>query len=223
MINQTFSSEELELLAAGYVLNDLDETEQALVAELIETNAAMREQIRQSIAVMGILATNLPQKSPPQSLKTKITQVFETEFSGQKKTNLDNWFQEIFEAGWQTAAELLGNQTLSPAFRSVGVARAKTITIQPDNPISIILMLKITKTSLSQRNVILEILPSDRQEYLPNKLGISILDENGNQVIEETTDENSKNIKFQFSGLSRDSFSLKFVLANDFVLEDFLL
>lgn len=223
MMNQTFNQEELELLAAGYVLNDLDETEQALVEKLIQTNTAMRKHIRQSIAVMGILATNVPQKSPPESLKTKITQSFEIPFSTPKKTNLDNWFQEIFEIGWQTATELLlGNQTLSPAFRSFGVTMGKKITIQP-NLTSIILIVKITKTSSVDRDVILEILPSSEQQYLQNKLDISILDEEGKELIEKTTGENTKNIKFEFSGLSKEAFSLKLVFENYFVQEDFLL
>ena len=77
MTMTTFSSDELELLAAGYVLDDLDEAEMAQVEQLIQSSPAMREQIRQSLAVMGILATDAPQISPPVGLKDKITQAFE--------------------------------------------------------------------------------------------------------------------------------------------------
>ncbi len=50
MTMNTFNSDELELLAAGYVLDDLDEAEMAQVEQLIQSSPAMREQIQQSLA-----------------------------------------------------------------------------------------------------------------------------------------------------------------------------
>lgn len=73
----TFNAEEIELLAAGYVLDDLDEAERLQVEQLIASSPAMREQIRQSMGVMGILATDAEPISPPVGLKNKISFMFE--------------------------------------------------------------------------------------------------------------------------------------------------
>ena len=136
----TFNSEELELLAAGYVLDDLDEAEMAQVEQLIQSSPAMREQIRQSLAVMGMLTGDANPVSPPVGLKNKIRQTFDREkgnvpLKSREKTiiNLENWFQEIFEAGWQMATELLETPTFTPAFRNSGVEGGRVISIGPDN------------------------------------------------------------------------------------------
>ena len=237
MTMTTFSSDELELLAAGYVLDDLDEAEMAQVEQLIQSSPAMREQIRQSLAVMGILATDAPQISPPVGLKDKITQAFEEKDLGKivfesenvpvksrEKTiiNLENWFQEIFEAGWQMATELLETPTVIPAFRHSGVEGGRVISIGPDNT-PIILIVRVTETSTSNRDVVVEILPELKQEYLPSGLQLMLLEPDGDPVMEATTRQDNKNIKFEFTGTSGEAFSIKLELFNNFFQEDFIL
>ena len=68
----TFDSEQLELLAAGYVLDDLDDEEMAQVEELIESSPAMREHIRHSLELMGMVTDSVQKISPPMELKGKI-------------------------------------------------------------------------------------------------------------------------------------------------------
>ena len=233
----TLNSDELELLAAGYVLDDLDEAEMALVEQLIQSSPAMREQIQQSLAVMGILATDAPPISPPVGLKDKITQVFDEKDLGKivsesenipvksrEKTiiNLENWFQEIFEAGWQMATELLETPTFTPAFRNSGVEGGRVISIGPDDT-PIILVVRVTETSTSNRDVVVEILPELKQEYLPSGLQLLLLDSDGDPVMEATTRQDNKNIKFEFTGTSGEAFSIKLELFNNFFQEDFIL
>ncbi len=234
----TFNSDELELLAAGYVLDDLDEAEMAQVEQLIQSSPAMREQIRQSLAVMGILATDAPQISPPVGLKDQIRQAFDEEkdlgkivsesenipVKSREKTiiNLENWFQEIFEAGWQMATELLETPTFTPAFRNSGVEGGRVISIGSDNT-PIILIVRVTETSPSNRDVVVEILPELKQEYLPSGLQLLLLDSDGDPVMEATTRQDSKNIKFEFTGTSGEAFSIKLELFNNCFQEDFIL
>ncbi len=241
MTTNTFNPEELELLAAGYVLDDLDEAEKAQVEELIRTNPAMVEQIRQSIAVMEILAADVPPSSTSLNLKNKIIQAFVKEKNELKtisesenlavkslrKTtiNLSNWFLDEFEAGWQKAAGLLSTPTLTPAFRHSGISGEKTIgqktiTIGPDRT-TIILILTVTQTSLSDRDVTIEVKPSSEPEFLPQELQIQILDGEGNPAMEATTSENNKNIKFEFSGIVGETFSLKVICGDDSVSENY--
>ncbi|MGK7886971.1 MAG: DUF1822 family protein [Crocosphaera sp.] len=221
----TFDSEQLELLAAGYVLDDLDEEEMAQVEELIESSPAMREQIRQSLELMGILTDSVEKISPPVELKHKITSMFSEEknISIQKTIiNLDNWFQDLFETGWQTATELLETPTLTPAFRNSGVEGAKLITIGSDHK-PIILIVRVKNTTPSDRDVEIEILSELQQEYLPSELQLMLLDSDEDIVMEATTRQENRNLKFEFTGTSGETFSLKLRLFDDDFQETFIL
>ena len=229
MTINTFNAEELELLAAGYVLDDLDETEMAQVEQLIQSSPAMREQIRQSLAVMGMLTNDAEPISPPVGLKHKIRQTFDREkgnvsVKSNEKTiiNLENWFQEIFEAGWQMATELLETPTLTPAFRTSGVEGGRLISIGSDST-PIILIVRVTQTSTSNRDVTVEILPELKQRYLPSRLQLMLLDSDGDAVMEATTRQDNKNLKFDFTGTSGEAFSIKLELLNNSFQEDFIL
>jgi anti-sigma-K factor RskA len=223
----TFNAEEMELLAAGYVLDDLDETERLQVEELIESSPAMREQIRQSMAVMGILATDAEPMSPPVGLKNKISSKFEKEnnlIQSAKKNliQLDNWFQQIFDAGWQTATELLKTPSVAPAFRNSGVEGAKLISIGSNNT-PIILIVRVRETQESERDVAVEILPELEKEYLPSGLQLMLLDADGDKVMEAVTRQENRNLKFDFTGTCGETFSIKLELFDNFVREDFIL
>ncbi len=233
-----FNTDELELLAAGYVLDDLDEEEMALVEELLRSSSAMGEQIRQSLAVMGILTSDAEPISPPVGLKDKIGQAFDREKSFPniisesenvpvkplEKTiiNLENWFQGMFEAGWQMATELLETPTLTPAFRNSGVEGGRVISLGLEN-VSIILVVRVTETSTSNRDVVVEILPQVEQEYLPSELQLILLESDGDTVMEATTRQDNKNLKFEFTGTRGESFSVRLQLSNNFCQENFIL
>ena len=237
MTMNTFNTEEMELLAAGYVLDDLDEAERLQVEELIESSPAMGEQIRQSMAVMGFLVTNAEPMSPPVGLKNKINSAFEREKERGKnieeKNNLlqsakknliqlDDWFQEIFEAGWQTATELLETPSVAPAFRNSGVEGGKVISIGSNNT-PIILIVRVKETQESERDIAIEILPEIEQEYLPSGLQLMLLDADGDMVMEATTRQENRNLKFDFTGACGEVFSIKLELFDHFVREDFIL
>ncbi|MDJ0692088.1 MAG: hypothetical protein QNJ41_26790 [Xenococcaceae cyanobacterium MO_188.B32] len=72
--------------------------------------------------------------TPPLSVKI-ISEPKNVPVQSRAKTiiNLENWFQEIFEAGWQMAAELLETPSVTPAFRNSGVEGGRVISIGPDN------------------------------------------------------------------------------------------
>ncbi|HAC64312.1 MAG TPA: hypothetical protein DCF68_12420 [Cyanothece sp. UBA12306] len=221
----TFDSEQLELLAAGYVLDDLDEEEMAQVEELIQSSPAMREQIRQSLELMGMVTNSVEPVSPPMELKDKITSVFpEDKNIPRQKTiiNLDNWFQDLFETGWQMATELLETPTVTPAFRNSGVAGAKLITIGSNNQ-PIILIVRVKNTTPLDRDVEIEILSELQQEYLPSELQLMLLDSDENIVMEATTRQENRNLKFEFAGTSGETFSVKLRLFDDDFKQTFTL
>ena len=224
----TFNPEEMELLAAGYVLDDLDEAEKLQVEELIKTSPTMREEIRKSMAVMGVLATDAQPMSPPVSLKNQVSFAFEEKkkslLQTSKKTliQLDNWFQQLFDEGWQTVSEVLETPSIDPAFRNYGVEGARSIYLGSNN-VPIILIVRIRETQESERDIAVEILPELKNDYLPNKLQLILLDADGDVVMEATTRRENQNLKFDFSGTCGETFSIKLELSDDYFQENFLL
>ena len=238
MTSMKFDADELELLAAGYVLDDLDEEEMVLVEELMRSSPTMREQIRQSLAVMGLLGTDADPIPLPVGLKDKIRSVFEEEKDAVKivaqpknvpvktieKTiiNLENWFQEIFESSWQIATELLATPTVTPAFRNSGVEGGRVISIGSDDT-PVILIVRVKKTSTSNRDLVVEILPELKHKYLPTGLQLMLLDSDKNTVMQATTSQENKSLKFHLTGTCGEVFSIKLELFNSFFQEDFIL
>ena len=224
----TFNADELELLAAGYVLDDLDEAEKLQVEELLKSSPEMREQIRQSMAVMGILSTDAEPISPPLALKDKVSSAFAVANpsiaqSAQKSLiQLDNWFQQLFDQGWQTVSELLGTSQIAPAFRNSGAEGARLVSLGSEAS-PVVLVVRVKEAQNCDRDVTVEILPQLKQGYLPTGLRLMLLDEDEDIVMEATTRLENKNLKFDFEGACEESFSIKLELANDYFREDFIL
>ena len=224
----TFNAEELEMLAAGYVLDDLDEAEKLQVEELLKSSPVMREQIRQSMTLMGILATDPEPLTPPAGLKGKVISAFEKEqesllvSSKKKLVQLDNWLQQLFNDGWQTVSELLETPSMAPAFRNSGVEGARLVSLG-SGQIPIVLVVRVRETSVCDRDVAVEILPQLEASFLPSSLQLKLLDADGDIVMEATTRRENKNLKFDFSGTCGEVFSIKLELADDFFQENFLL
>ena len=188
----------------------------------------MREEIRKSMAVMGVLATDAQPMSPPVSLKNQVSFAFEEKkkslLQTSKKTliQLDNWFQQLFDEGWQTVSELLETPSIDPAFRNYGVEGARSIYLGSNN-VPIILIVRIRETQESERDIAVEILPELKNDYLPNKLQLILLDADGDVVMEATTRRENQNLKFDFSGTCGETFSIKLELSDDYFQENFLL
>ena len=188
----------------------------------------MGEQIRQAMAVMGILTTDAQPMMPPASLKKKIHSAFEEDKnsllqSTQKNIiQLDNWFQELFDQGWQTVSELIETPTVAPAFRNSGVEGARTISLGTDNA-PIVLIVRVKPTSTYDRDIVVEILPQLEHNYLPTNLQLILLDADGETVMKANTRQENKNLKFDFSGTSGEVFGVKLELFDDSFQENFLL
>lgn len=228
MKDEIFSLEKIELLAAAYVLDDLDEDEKEQVDNLIQTSSAMQEEIKKFLATMSILATSVPERSPSPSLKTKISKSFQENFHSDNLSNallmptrFSNWFQKIFTEGWQTLDELLSDSTFAlESFRNSGVSGGKKINIS-DNK-SIILAVKIKKSSPTVFNILLEVLPTKTQPYLPQLLKTKIINAEGLVQSEFTSDEKTENITFDLSGKLGEAFSVEFVFQDRNVIEKFI-
>ena len=71
-------SNQLQELAAGYVLDDLDATEKIKVEQLMQDNPSFLREIQELQAVMGSMATNVPLIQPPDHLFNQVMNAWET-------------------------------------------------------------------------------------------------------------------------------------------------
>ena len=74
-------SDEFQELAAGYILDDLDEDQSDEIERSMQTDEALRQELQELQAVMGILANDAPPMQPPAYLRDRILQAAALEMS----------------------------------------------------------------------------------------------------------------------------------------------
>lgn len=139
--------------------------------------------------------------------------------------NLSEWFENIFEAGWQAVEALLGTESaeLAFSFRSVpSVKRCKLIELGTAEQ-AVVVMVAITEDSTQEINICVEVQPPKGQPYLPPNLQLMVLDEDEEAVIDAHARSDNKNIQLEFGGEPGDRFSIKVALDEVSVTENFLI
>jgi hypothetical protein len=146
--------------------------------------------------------------------------------------NLSQWFENVFEAGWQAMEALLGTEPTelafsyrsAPSFRSTQqeVRRCKLIELgTPGQAVAMIVAL--TGESEQEIDISVEVQPPKGQTYLPSNLQLMVLDEDGEAVIDAHARSDNKNIQLEFGGEPGDRFSVKVALGNVSVTENFVI
>ena len=136
------------------------------------------------------------------------------------KIHLEQWFEGLFEEGWQQLNELLTPQQLSPVWGEE-LERAKEINLQTDLiSHSVILRVCLDKESEELIGVRIRVSPAGEKQYLPPSLQLQVLvdDEVFSSAIARSDD---LYIQCQFDAESGDEFATKLVLGNAEVDEFF--
>jgi hypothetical protein len=156
--------------------------------------------------------------------------------------NLNRWFENIFEAGWQTVEALFSPQAAHPALSvrnahrwgeintenlAAGVKRGKLIDLGiqlADNPVALIVTLTPAETD-EEVDIRLQVYPTGSQIYLPQSLQLIVLDETGATFPElEATARSADNcLQLEFSAQPGEQFSVKLALGDVSITEDFLI
>ena len=148
---------------------------------------------------------------------------------GKMRVNLNQWFQNVFDAGWQSLEALLGtNQDLVFSFRSVsrlsqaGVKRAKLIDLGLQlGSQSVALLVAITKDA-EQMGIVVQVHPVGG-DYLPPNLRLSLLSDSGEiQAVQSRTQDNYIQLK-RFRGLLGECFNIKVAFGDISVTENFVI
>jgi len=143
--------------------------------------------------------------------------------------NLSQWFENIFESGWQQIETLLGTQptNLALSLRSTpeaGVLRGKLIDlgIQHQGQ-AVVLVVALTPLHEQEMDISVEVHPKSGQTYLPPNLRLMVLDNLGEAVMEAIARSANNFIQLQFSGAPGERFSAKVALGDVSVSENFVI
>ncbi|MDZ8258527.1 DUF1822 family protein [Nostoc sp. ChiQUE01b] len=143
--------------------------------------------------------------------------------------NLKQWLENIFEAGWQEVETLLGTQGVNPAWSMRSKAGAflsrgklidlgKLLTAQ-----AVVLVVTLPADNEEEMDIIVEVHPTNGQNYLPPNLHLMVLDFEGASVMEAQTRSSNKNIQLEFSCEVGERFSVKLVLGDISITENFVI
>lgn len=139
--------------------------------------------------------------------------------------NLSQWFEDIFEVGWQAVEALLGTQPTELAFRfrnAACIRRCKLIEMGTPGQ-SVAVIVAITQESEQKMEISVEVQPPKGQTYLPSNLQLMVLDEDGETVIDAHARSDNKTIQLEFDGEPGDRFSVKVTLGDVSVTENFVI
>jgi hypothetical protein len=139
--------------------------------------------------------------------------------------NLSQWFENIFEVGWQAVETLLGTEPTDLAFsfrNAPCMRRCKLIELgTPSQLVAVIVA--ITGESEQEIDIIVEAQPPQGQTYLPSNLQLMVLDEDGEAVLDAHARSDNRTIQLEFGGEPGDRFSVKVALGDVSVTENFVI
>lgn len=193
--------------------------------------------------LLGFTATVSTQEFPVDELRSldelpEYLSQFKQVQPIKESVNLNQWLYNIFEAGWETVEAIFAPPQSELAFSSRslsslattlleipvnGVKRGKCIDLERDGQIEqLAVFMGLTPIPSSKLDITVEVCPIGGQPYLPPELQVMVLDEQGKTVLQANAG-NSESMEFQFSGEPGESFSVKFVLSDSSITENFLI
>ncbi len=147
--------------------------------------------------------------------------------------DLSQWWQNIFEVGWQSVEAFLdaqiANYGLSQmAFRrssAESIRRAKLLNLgQQRFGATVVLAVILTQQEAANFGISLQVFPQVGEIYLPVGLKLSVLDESGATFFETSSGNNEHLIQTrQFGGQQGERFRTLISLGEDSITEDFLI
>ena len=154
-----------------------------------------------------------------QSLEDLLTHLEQLQSQPAALTQLDQWLEGIFAAGWRAIEELLPQSELALAFRNrAAVRRCKRITL---GETAVILVITLEQTDDRQLDIQIELQPDVGQDYLPVGLQIAVLDGQGIDLLGAQTREENPPVQLEFSGEIGDTFRVRINLGTTCAAEDF--
>lgn len=151
--------------------------------------------------------------------------------------NLSQWWEGVFEVGWQTIEEVLAPSQAQLAFNVRSAIRTqKSIVDTPTQQVervkllsselkqegnSVALLVGLIPDKLPTIDISVEVYPTAGKTELPEDMELMILDDSGAAVMQAQA-RNSQTMRFNFSGEPGDFFRVKVVLGDISFTEAFV-
>jgi Protein of unknown function (DUF1822) len=169
----------------------------------------------------GVLLANSAWRQNLYQQRLKNSQNDTTDRSSvENSVNLAQWFQDVFEAGWQPI-EMLFTAKANPAFAyrnralTLDISRGKLIDLGiqlAGHAVALVVTLK--KEAEQTTHICLRIYPMGDRTHLPKGLKLSLLDDANLNVLEAEARDADNYIQLQFGANPGAHFSAKVSLAD---------
>lgn len=183
------------------------------------------------------VATEALPVSQLQPIENLIDRLHDLRQPATVRVNLSQWFDLVFETGWEVVETLFATNQLDPAFsfrgeNVSGIDESESSVIQRGKAIdlgmqlagkNIVLIVELEAESAQKTNICLQVHCSDRSIYLPTGLTLSILDDRGATFMEAQARNADNYVQLHFSGKPGEHFSVSIALDDTSVVEDFVI
>lgn len=215
----------------GYVVVRLDEVEKQ-VAILGFVQQVTQEQLAvNQLRSLEDLLSHLHDLSAITSLSNAYAAAPAT------TVNLRQWFEDVFQSGWQTVESLLHpvENNLAFSFRKAEEL-SKNDVDRPENFVrraklidlgmqlaghSVALVMELRPTSEQKTEILVQVHPTGGEIFVPPSLQLIVLDESGAVFLEAKARRADNYIQLQFSGTLGERFSVKVSLGDVGITENF--
>ncbi|MEB3220419.1 MAG: DUF1822 family protein [Nostocales cyanobacterium 94392] len=184
--------------------------------------------------IKNVSGDNLPINSlqPLENLLEylKSIEVTDAMLPSQNIVNLKRWFDNIFDSGWSSIESIIFTEPVWQ-FRSASeesinsVERAKLVDFCIEaNRVSVGIVVKVNRDESNENefNIIVELHPTNGQEYLPPMLDVMILDSEETALLSAKAKNDNKKIELEFGASVGDAFSIKIAMDDISVIENFI-
>ncbi len=189
---------------------------------IVQIDEAFQEAI-----ILGFTPTVNAETVPLQSLRSP-EDLIDHLYKLRPLVSLNQWFQGIFDTGWQTVESLLSPSEVRFAYRGRDSAiefprRAKLIDlgIQLAHH-SVALVIELRPQADQQTEILLQVHPTGA-DFLPPQLHLSVLDNANNTFLEVRSRSADNYIQLQFSGNVGEQFRINIALEDHRVIEEFVI
>lgn len=146
---------------------------------------------------------------------------------GKTIVQLGQWFQQVFDTGWQAVEEVLGTREPDLAlfsFRVPEVRRAKLVDLGMqlvDHPVALIVTIR--EENEQNISILLQVQPTGDVNHLPESLKLTLLSSSGEVLHQEQVGSSQELLEVELGGKQGESFSIQVALDDASVTEDFVI
>ena len=158
-----------------------------------------------------------------------LRMLYEQRLEGDRPTatNLLQWFEGIFETGWQTIEEILNVEQaeIGYSFRSsLRISRGKKIDLGMQiSEESVALIVHLLAENEIEKEVNIQVHPMGEEVYLPPGVKLIVIDEFGEELAFAQSRDADNFIQRNFTAEAGDRFSIAVALGEARIIEDFYL